>query len=321
MPRKSQNQMAYRNHSAKRPAGHPSRAQRKRARELPAKNTPVPKGVTAEEEQPPHTPDTIEPLPTAPPPEIERTHALPRRLGKFGRGVSAFVAFSAALIAWFQIRPIIAVASPQMVDSEESPLYADFTITNQGHLGIAAATVLCRPAKMVYANGDTLVTSTDIKLRPKYSNASINSFSSFTVHDAPLFELTTFSDDQHDRVIVLGSGERCFYHTLHAPGHHTISGPCPMTIGKPADAISTHPRVLRTDLHIDVRYRLPYVPFVKLTSSFRFLVIWNEKTSTYLWEPLALNDPEIQDGPSKFRLCIGCTGEEWHEKSSFTTQP
>ncbi len=104
------------------------------------------------------------------------------------------------LIAIFVLRPLPnTISSPLMTHEKEDPLYADFQISNQGHIGMRDVRVTCWPAKTIYENGDTLSDGNSSNLLPAYANPSIDSLSSFTVRYSPLFDLTLVNNSEPGR--------------------------------------------------------------------------------------------------------------------------
>ena len=60
-----------------------------------------------------------------------------------------------AVAGVYALRPIPSIVSPNQI-KQDDPMYIDFVLTNQGHIGIDNVAVTCWPAKTVYTNGDTL---------------------------------------------------------------------------------------------------------------------------------------------------------------------
>jgi len=194
-------------------------------------------------------------------------------LRQYAKLVWSGVLIVATVLAFYEIRPILVANLPVMVDPA-SPLYADFTITDQGHLGISDVEVDCKPLKAQYADGDTLLCSRNAAILPAYKNRSIDSFGSFTARFTPLFQLIAFSNS-HDRVIIVGDSEQCLYHFRHGEDHRTITSACPIQVDVPKTSVESRPSLTRADVLLTVRYRWMYLPLIRFAKQFRFLVYLN----------------------------------------------
>lgn len=210
----------------------------------------------------------------------------------------------ATLVTFFQVRPILQIATPVMMNPDESPQFADFVISNLGQLPAQNLSVTCEPTKTVFSNEDTF-TVRDADLEPFHTAATLGASSSFTGRYAPLVQLTTFSKPLGMRVYVVGQNEMCLLFrptdgnttTIHAQS-------CPIKVEVDQDSREDRPRLKRAELVVKVRYHWPFLKWLPLEAAQRFLVVRNDHTNTFVWEPMALSDPEITTG----RLLDVCLG-------------